>query len=463
MTIATASVSESRWRSEFRATLALSWPLVLINLAQTGMTTTDVMMMGWLGSDVLGAGALGGNLSFALLIFGIGLVSATSPMVARELGSNRHSVREVRRTVRQGFWAAAFVSVPISVILWNGEAVLLLMRQDPALAHQAGLYLKASLWHVFPALLAVVLRSFLAALQRPLWSLVVTLLAVVLNAFLNWGLMFGNLGAPALGIVGAGIATSLCTALSVIGLAVMIRFDRRLRRYSVFGRWWRADWPRFRALLALGLPIAATVTFEVTIFNAAVFLMGIIGPVALAAHSIVIQIASLTFMVPLGVAQAATVRVGHAFGAGDREGVRIAGWMAMALGVGFMLITATAFVVIPDVLTAAFLDMRKPDSAAVLAVALNFFVLAALFQVVDGAQAVAVGMLRGLHDTRVPMLIALFGYWGFGLPLGCLLAFVFGLGGVGIWIGLASGLALVAVLLVWRWLRRDALDLVKEG
>ena len=201
--------------------------------------------------------------------------------------------------------------------------------------------------------------------------------------------------------------------------------------------------------------------FEVTIFNAAVFLMGLIGPAPLAAHAIAIQIASLAFMIPLGLGQAATVRVGHAYGAGDRDAVARAGWTAYGMGVGTMLMTATLLVLFPRALIGAFLDIHDPANAAVVAQAVVFLGIAALFQIVDGAQAVASGMLRGLHDTRVPMVYAALGYWGLGLPLGIVLAFPAGLGGAGIWTGLASALAVVAALMTWRWIQRDRLGLMR--
>jgi multidrug resistance protein, MATE family len=447
------------WVAELRATLALSWPIVLTNIAQTAMTTTDVMMMGWLGADVLAAGALSVNLFVAFLIFGIGLVAATSPMISTELGRNRFAVREVRRTVRQGLWAAAFLSLLAWLVLWHGERILLAMGQSPALSKDAGLYLRALMWEMLPFLAFLVLRSFIAALERPRWALAICLLAVAFNALANWCLMFGKLGFPALGIVGSGIATTLSATLMFAGLVTVVSLDRRFRRYRILGRWWRADWPRFRALMHLGLPIAATLTFEVTIFNAAVFLMGLIGPASLAAHTIVIQIASLTFMVPLGIGQAVTVRVGRAFGAGDNNGVRIAGWTAFILGVGFMALMSAFLVLFPHTLIGAFIDLSDPVNKPVLDVAIGFIAIAALFQVVDGAQTVAAGMLRGLHDARIPMLYALLGYWGIGLPLGTFLAFGVGLAGFGIWIGLAVGLAVVSVLMLVRWLRRARLGL----
>ena len=452
-----AAAPASLWRSEIKATLALAWPMVLTNLGQTAMTATDVMMMGRLGPQALAAGALGSNLYFMPLIFGLGLMLATSPMVATELGRMRHSVRDLRRTVRQGLWLAVLAALPIWLFLWHGEAVLLAMGQEPALAHQAGVYLRWLQWAVLPFYGYIVLRSFISALERPGWALVIVFAAVAGNVLFNWMFMFGNLGVPAMGIAGSGLATSLSSLLMFAGLAAVVLVEPKFRRYRLFGRFWRADWPRFRALLKLGLPIAGILAFEVTIFSVSALLMGLIDADSLAAHAIATQITSITFMVPLGLNQAATVRVGLAYGARNREGVSRAGWASFAIGVSFMALTGLAMILAPHLLIRAFIDVADPANAHVIGLAVSFLALAALFQVFDGAQAVAAGMLRGLHDTRVPMVYAAIGYWGVGLPLGVLLAFRFGLAGVGIWTGLALGLAVVSVLLLARWLRRDRL------
>ncbi|MDJ1160054.1 MATE family efflux transporter [Chelatococcus sp. SYSU_G07232] len=462
MAISTAS-PRLAWGEEVRSTLALSWPLILTNLAQTALTATDVVMMGWAGPDMLAAGALGSNLYFALMIFGLGIVTATAPLIAREIGRKRHSVRDVRRTVRQGLWVATAISIPFWIVLWHAEAILDAMGQEPALAAEAGAYVRALQWGILPFLGYIVLRSFISALERPTWALAVAGLAVVFNALADWVLIFGHLGFPRLGIVGAGIASSLASLFMFSGLALVLLVDRRFRRYRLFGRFWRADWCRFREVWRLGLPIGATLAFEVTIFNAAVFLMGLIGAASLAAHSIAIQIASLSFMVPLGLGQAATVRVGLAYGADDTQGIRRAGWTAFAMGVGFMACTALVMMAAPRMLVGVFLDLDDPANAPVVELAVSFLFFAALFQVVDGAQAVGAGMLRGLHDTRVPMVYAALGYWGVGLPLGTALAFPAGLAGRGIWIGLATGLAIVAALMLQRWLRRERLGLVYLG
>ena len=456
----TTHPERSAWTAELRATLALGWPLILTNLAQNALMTSDVILMGWLGSDALAAGALGTNLYFAFLIFGIGLVSATSPLIAEELGRRSHSVREVRRTVRQGFWAAITVAVPIWIVSWNGEWILLAMGQEPLLAQQAGDYMRALQWSLLPFLLYLVLRSFLAALERPAWPLVIGLLAVPVNFVAAYALMLGKFGLPALGLIGAGLGTVISSTFMFVGLAVVIGLDRQLRRYHIFGRFWRADWSRYRTLWRLGVPIGLTLAFEVTIFNAAALLMGRIGANELAAHAIALQIASFCFMVPFGLGQAVTVRVGRAYGAQDAAGVTRAGWTAFALGMAFMVFTASLMLFSPYLLLWAFLDLSDPKNIPVIGFAVSFLVMAAIFQVADGAQAVGSGMLRGLQDTRVPMIYAAVGYWGVGLPLGVALAFGTELRGIGIWIGLATGLAVVASLMLWRWARRDRLGLV---
>jgi MATE family multidrug resistance protein len=460
---ATGPFSWGAWSRDIRATATLAWPLILTNVAQVALATTDVIMMGWLGPDALAAGALGVNLNFAFLIFAIGLVTATSPLIAIELGRRRHSVREVRRTVRQGFWAAVAISLPVWTILWQAEPILLALGQQPRLAHAAAAYLHTFQWGFLPFLIYAVLRNFVAALERPLMALWIGVAAVVINAVAVWSLMFGHFGLPPLGLPGAGIGTTLTNTFMAVGLATVVSLDRRFRRYRLFGRLWGADWPRFRQIWRTGLPIGAALAFEVTIFNAATFLMGLISADALAAHAIAIQIPSLAFMVPLGLGMAATVRVGLAYGAGDTAAVARAGWSAYGLALVYACGTAAAMLFAGRQLVGAFLDLDAPDNQVVVGLAVTFLVYGGLFQFVDGAQAVASGMLRGLGDTRVPMIYAAIGYWGIGLPVGAALAFRTGLGGSGVWIGLATGLAVVAVLMTRRWICRERLGLTRPS
>ncbi|WEX11670.1 MATE family efflux transporter [Chelativorans sp. AA-79] len=447
------------WLSEARATLSLAWPMILTNLAQTAMTVTDVMMLGRLSPEALAAGTLGHNLYFMPVIFGLGLMAAASPMMASAIGGRLRYMREVRRSARQGLWLAVAVSVPLWLLLWNTEAILLAMGQDPALSQAAQSYVRALQWAALPFFGYIVLRSFISALERPGWALVVAFICVAFNVLANWCLIFGNLGLPALGLTGAGYATTLSSTFMFLGLVAVVSLERQFRRFSLFGRFWRSDWPRFRAMLRLGLPIAGILTFEVSVFNIAALLMGRIDTVSLAAHAIAIQIASASFMVPMGLGQAVTVRVGRAFGARNAQAITRAGWTAFTMGVSFMGLMALIMFLAPRVLIAGFIDLDAPENQPVVTMAVTFLAYAALFQIADGAQAVGSGMLRGLHDTTVPMIYAAFGYWGIGLPLSVVLGFPLGYGGVGIWIGLCAGLTVVAVLLLSRWLRRGKLML----
>lgn len=455
--------SRALWAREIAATLALSWPLVLTNLAQTAMAVTDLAFIGRLGPQALAASALATNLYMTLMFFAMGLVTATAPTIARELGANPDSVTEVRRTVRQGLWSAIVVSIPAGLALWNGQAFFIAIGQAPELAAIAGDYLRAMLWALPPFLGFLALRSFVTALERPHWAFVAAIAAILFNALANWLLVFGNLGFPALGIVGSGAASAIASAVLFFVLAIVVVTDRQFRRYQLFARFWKPDWPRFIALWKLGLPIAVATTLEVTIFSAAAFLMGWIGEAELAAHAIALQITVITFMAPQGISQAATVRVGRANGAGDAAGVTRAGWSAFGLGIAFMAFTATLMLTVPHLLIWAFLDIHDPANAHVLSLAASFLAVGAAFQIMDGAQVLGAGMLRGLHDTRVPMYCAALGYWGIGLTTGAALAFWGGWRGVGIWMGLAVGLAAVATLLTLRWMYRERLGLVKQS
>jgi MATE family multidrug resistance protein len=346
-------------------------------------------------------------------------------------------------------------------VLWWSKSLLIALGQDGALSEAAGTYVHALQWALLPSWCYLGLRSFVSALERPVWALFISVAAVLINAVANWCLMLGHCGCQPLGIAGSGFATLLSSLLMFAALSLVVCIAKPFRHFQVFAEFWRSDWPLFRALWRLGLPMAATLSFEVTMFNAAVFLMGMIGAASLAAHSIAIQLASLTFMVPLGIGQAVTVRVGRAYGAQDRAAIRRAGWTAFGLAVVFMAAMSLTMIVAPRLLISAFLDIADPNNAGVIDRTVSFLIFAALFQIADGVQVVGSGMLRGLHDARVPMIFALVGYWVIGLPLGVLLAFPFGLNGIGIWIGLATGLTVVACLMVGRWRRREALGLLR--
>jgi MATE family multidrug resistance protein len=448
------------WKVETRAMIALAWPLVLTNLAQVAIGVTDTLMLGWLGPDTLAAGALGANLYWAVFVIGLGLVTSTAPLLAQTLGQRRHSLRDCRRTVHQGMWLAVLLCLPAWAVMWNADPVLRALGQDASLTGDAQDYLRFMQWGVLPALGFAVLRAFIAAHERPRAGLVVTVAAILLNALLCWLLIFGHAGFPALGIAGAGIATTISEIFMFLGLLVFLLLDRRLGRYRLLGGFWRLDLERLRDLLRVGLPMGLSMGFEVTGINAAAFLCGMIGAQSIAAHAIAIQVASITFMVPLGLAQAATVRVGLSAGAGDRAGIGRAGWVAMGLGIGFMAVMAVLLTTEADWVVGLFLDLNDPAALAVAQIAVPLLAVAGLFQVADGAQVVAAGALRGLKDTRMPMLFAGLGYWVLAVPLGAALAFPGGMGAHGVWLGLALGLAAVVVLMTVRWSRHRRLEQV---
>jgi MATE family multidrug resistance protein len=453
----------SPWRLEGGALLALALPMIAGNIAWAGIAATDLLLLGRLGADAVAAGALAINLFNALLIFGMGLVTAAAPLIATERGQRRHSVRDVRRTVHQTLRAATLFVLPAWALLWESEALLRLMGQQPDLARSAGELMRGLQWALLPFLGFTTLRNFISALERPVWGLIVMVVAIPLNLLMGWALIFGHLGLPQLGLFGAGIASTLSSSFLFLALLSVILIDRRFRRYRLLGRFWTRDRDRHRAVWALGLPIAITLGFETTVFNASAFLMGLIDRDSLAAHAVAIQIAALVFMVPMGIGQAATVRVGLAYGRKDRDGVGRAGWLALAIGTGFALAAAAILVTMPRTLIGAFLDLSDPANSRSGALAISFLGVAALFQLVDAAQTVGAGVLRGIQDTRVPMIFALIGYWVIGIGVGVILAFPLGLQGLGIWLGLASGLGVVALLLLIRWTMRDRLNLLSRA
>ncbi len=448
------------WRSEIRASFLLGWPLIMTNLAQIGLNAINLSMIGHLGAESLAAGALAVSLYQVFMIFCMGLASAAMPMIATRLGRRRHAPREIRRTVRQALWSVALVCLPIWVILWHVETVLVLLGQRPALAARAVEFMHAMQWALLPFLGYIVLRSFVAAMERAFWTLVVAASALVLNAVIAYPLIVGAFGFPGLGLRGAGLAVTLSSTVMFLGMVLVVTRHRAFRRFYLFGRFWRPDWPRFREFWWLGTPMAIIFAFETTIFYAAVIMMGLIGPTSLAAHAVAMQIASTCFMVPLGFGQVATIRVGRANGRGDPETVTRAGWSAFGLGMGFMVFSATLMLVAPRLLIGLFLDVHDAANAEVVVLSAHFLAFAGLFQLADGGQTLSAGMLRGLHDTRVPMVLAAIGYWVIGIPVGALLAFPLHWEGIGVWCGLLIGLSAVAILMTWRWTNRHDLNLV---
>ncbi|WP_247739517.1 MATE family efflux transporter [Qipengyuania flava] len=450
------------WRAELGATLRLSWPLAAANLLQMLTYAIDVIFIARLGEDQLAASALAIAL-FGLVLWALsGLTGAVAPVAAAELGERAPALRPVRRSVRMALWLAVFSGVAgIGICLLLGPLMHVTGQQAQitALAIEYNSLLVLSL---IPMLFNNVLRSFVSTLDRPIFATAITAGGIFVNALANYAFIFGNLGAPELGLQGAAVATILTTLTTLAAYVVAIRLDPRLHRYRVFGRWWSPDWPRLLHIVRIGTPIALTITAEAGIFGAAAFLMGNIGASQLAAHTVALQIAALAFQVPFGVGQAATIRVGYFYGARDPDGMKRAGWTAIVVGTGFMAFTALLMIMIPKPLIAIYVDPWDPKNAVLVGFALQYIVIAAAFQLFDGMQAVAAGALRGLQDTRIPMWIAAFAYWVPGIGTALALGFYTPLEGVGVWIGLATGLTVAAALLGWRWHRREALGLTRR-
>ncbi|MFA9201683.1 MAG: MATE family efflux transporter [Cypionkella sp.] len=451
---------KAAWRSEIAATLALAWPLAAANLLQMMVWAIDVMFIARLGTVPLAAASLSFALFGTLMWSLTGLTGMVSALIAAALGRGTGVVREVRRATRMALWLAVIAGALLAALMYAGEAVMLATGQDAEISALAGDFLAVLGWAGIPMLLSNVLRSYVSALGRPTFATAVVALQVAVAALANYMLVFGKLGAPELGVFGSALASSITAWLGVLAYIALIRWDRRLHRFRIFGRWWSPDWAQFKRLIVLGVPVVLTIVAEAGLFNSAAFMMGRIGAAELAGHTVALQLAAFAFQVPFGVAQAAAIRVGYHYGAGDREGIARAGWSAIFVGTGFMLVTAAAMLLAPHALIALYIDPRAPENAAMVGFAVAYLKVAAAFQLFDGFQAVAAGSLRGLQDTRVPMWIAVIGYWVPGLATMLWLGFATPLAGFGIWIGLLVGLVVVAAGLLARWLLRARLGLL---
>lgn len=453
------AITKSPWRLELGATLKLAWPLAAANLLQMLTYAVDVIFIARLGEAPLAASALVVAV-FGLVLWALsGLTGAVAPLIAEELGARAPALRPIRRITRMGLWLAVLTGLAGMAACLALTPLMRLTGQQAEIITLAQSYNSLLIWSMIPMLANNVLRNFVSALGRPILATAITAAGIGVNAAANYAFIFGNWGAPALGLQGAAMATVLTALTSLAAYVLAIRLDTRLHRYRVFGFFWRPDWRRLVQTLRIGAPIGLTITAEAGIFGAAAFLMGAIGTAQLAAHTIALQIAALTFQVPFGIGQAATIRVGYFYGARDRAGVGRAGWTAIALSSGFMAAAALLILFFPILMLSIYIDPAAAQNAAMVAYALTFLKVAAAFQLFDGVQAVAAGALRGLQDTRIPMWIAAFSYWVPGIGTALVLGFATPLQGVGVWLGLAAGLAVAAVLLLRRWHRRDRLEL----
>ena len=434
-----------------RETLVLGLPLIGSHLAQMALHVTDTVMVGWYGVVPLAAVVLGASSFFIIFVVGSGFAKAVMPMVAAALG--RDDETRVRRDTRMGIWLSILYGLAVYPVFWWSKPILLALAQEPEVASLAQDYMRVAGLGMVPALIVTVLQSYLSALHRTQVVLWVTLAAVVVNIGVNWALIFGNAGFPEMGVRGAAVATVVVQVLSLVILATYAHLLPELRRFHLFQRFWRPDWQAMRQVFRLGLPIGLTGLAEGGMFQASALMMGSIGTVQLAAHGIALEVAALTFMLHVGLSSAATIRIARFDGQGDRVALRQAAKVAVVISFGVAIASVVLLLLTPRPIVALFLDLSKPESAAILAYGTVLLGVAALFQLADGMQVMALGLLRGVQDTKVPLILAAVSYWMIGIPCSYVLAFQLGYGGVGLWLGLVIGLFCAAGSLMWRFWR----------
>ncbi|MBX3481094.1 MAG: MATE family efflux transporter [Caulobacter sp.] len=441
----------SGWASEARALLLLSGPLIITQLAQMAILATDVILLGRLSSSALAAAAIGNTVYYFCWLIGGGPTSAVAPIIAQMLGRFPGRMDGPRSVARMGLWVAMALPLPLIPILLSTSWILGHLGQEPQLARDAGRF-TAMLCFGLPFTFGFqVLRNFATALERPRAALYVMVMAIAFNGLLAWALIFGHFGLPRLGIVGAGIATSSSAVFSFLAMLAVIALDPALRRVKLFMDFGRPDWPEFIELFRLGVPIGVTMLFEAMLFNSMTLVAGTFGAETLAAHQVALNFASVTFMVPLGIAMAATVRVGLFAGAEDRDGTRRAGFVAMSVSAAIVVLFGVVMALGGETVARLYISGRTPSDLQVIAFAALFLKVAAAFQLFDALQVVGALSLRGLKDARWPMILAGGAYWLAGAPVCVLLAVGLKMGGLGIWIGLAFGLGVAAAAMCLRF------------
>jgi MATE family multidrug resistance protein len=451
------------WRAEIVDTAKLAWPMALTQLGQIAMMTTDLALIGRLGDGAIAAVSLAHLILFVGFVFGLGPVSAVAPLASQAFGARQP--RMVRRALRVGLWAAVMIGAPVNVAQLWGEDILLAAGQSSQTASLAARYLAGLTWWMIPAWCFIALRNFMGAVNRPQPALWITLAAIPMNGLLAYALIYGTFGLPALDLLGAGLATTFVNLAMCAGAVWICCTWRPFKKYRVLGGFWRADWELMRKLMAIGFPISGALMLEWGLFSSAALLVGWIGTTALAAHQIALQVASILFMVPLGISLAATVRVGHAVGRGDPAGVRRAGFTAIALGGVLMAAMTAGVVAFRHEIPLFFLGGDASAHADTVRLCATLLLIGASFFVADAVQGVAAGALRGLNDTRVPMLFAAVSFWLIGFTSAYQLGLRTALGVVGVWIGFSIAVATFAALLVW-WFHRlteDARRKTEDG
>ncbi|WP_425010590.1 MATE family efflux transporter [Paracoccus alkanivorans] len=443
-----------RYRPHIIATLSLGLPLIGSHLARMAIGVSDTVMVGWYGVEALAALVIATSFLIILFFLGMGFGTGVMGLIATAIA--RGDETEARRSTRMALWLSGIFALAVMPLMWWSRPILLALGQTETVSALAQDYLRIAGWGLLPMLAGLTLNSYLAALERTQVVMWITVAGLPLNIGLNWLLIFGNLGAPELGVQGAAIASLSVQMAQLVMLVAYCEWLPMARKYHLFQRFWRPDWQAFFAVARLGWPIGLTMTAEGGLFVASNVMMGWIGTQELAAHGIALQIVSITFMAHLGLSNAATVRIGQAKGRGDAVWMRDAAVTVIGLSMAVAVVAIAIYLVFPEALVSLYLDPAEPQGPAIVAIGAGLLFYGALFQLTDALQVVALGLLRGVHDTRVPMWIAGFSYWVVGMPVAYGLAFVAGIGARGLWLGLVFGLSFAAVLLLLRFWRGHA-------
>ncbi|NVK46095.1 MAG: MATE family efflux transporter [Rhodobacteraceae bacterium] len=443
---------ERTYLEHAKQVLVLGLPLAGSQIAQFAVHMTDVIMMGWYGLDELAALVLASGFWFILFILLAGFAFAVMPLVATASGQGDSTT--VRRATRMAIWLSVMAAVLIYPIFGFSDDILVALGQQPHIAAQARPYLAVAGIEMIPALIVAVFRSYFSALERTRVVLFAVIGAVVLNAGLNYLLIFGNFGAPELGVLGSAIA-SLIVSSVMLGVLALYAV-RATPENDLFRNPFKPDWAMFATVFKMGVPIGITSLAEVGLFNAAALMMGWIGTATLAAHGIALQLAAIAFMTQIGLSQAATIRVGNALGRGDEADLRKGAFVAVALSVGMAAISSTIFLLFSEPLLGLFIAPDEPARDQVIAIGVTLMMFAALMQFSDGGQVMSLSLLRGLHDTGVPMWLAAVSYWVLGLPASYLFGFVLDWGATGVWMGFVFGLTTAWVTMSYRfWAKKS--------
>ncbi|HEY0759963.1 MAG TPA: MATE family efflux transporter [Acidisarcina sp.] len=441
-----ATDSKLTYLREWKSLLAIAIPVVLSELGWMFMTIVDMVMVGRLGPASIGAVGVGNAVYYAPALFGIGILLGLDTLVSQAYG--RGEFDECHRSLAQAVYLAIVYTPLCMLMVWAATYLFHSWGITPEVARLGGRYLRVLNFGTLPLLLYAAIRRYLQGVGRARMVTFALISANLLNWAGNWVLIYGRLGAPAMGVRGSALST-LFSRIYLAGLLLLTAWHHEAQRgHSLFGGWAAPDVTRLSHLLRLGTPAASQIVLEVGAFGAATVLAGRLAPEALAAHQIALNWASITYMVPLGVSAAAAVAVGHAVGAADGAKAQRAGWLGILTATSFMGIAAILFLVFPRELVKVY-----TANAGVLRLCVPLFGLAGAFQIFDGVQGVATGALRGLGETRMPMYANLIGYWLLGLPLGYLLCFGAGWGIYGLWIGLTLALILISIAILLQWSR----------